>query len=117
MLHIVGVVDSVDDHQRTPGLTPAGDQVFKLEGPRPDRILVEAVVSDSGPMVGRTIKEGRFRSLYGAVVVAIARNGRRLSEKVGEVVLRPGDTLLLEADRAFVETHRNVRDFYLLSAV
>jgi len=116
-LHFVGVVDAVVDLQRTPGLTPAGDQVFKLEGPRPDRILVEAVVSDSGPMVGRTIKEGRFRSLYGAVVVAIARNGRRLSEKVGEVVLRPGDTLLLEADRAFVETHRNVRDFYLLSAV
>lgn len=116
-LLFLGVVDAVVDLQKTPGLAPADGQVFKLSGPRTDRILVEAVVSDSGPMVGRTIREGRFRSLYGAVVVAVARNGRRLRQRVGDVVLRPGDTLLLEADPAFVETHRNVRDFYLVSPV
>ncbi len=116
-LQFLGVVDAVVDLQKTPGLTPADGQVFKLGGARPDRILVEAVVSDSGPMIGRTIKEGRFRSLYGAVVVAVARNGRRLRQRVGDVLLRPGDTLLLEADPAFVETHRNIRDFYLVSPV
>lgn len=116
-LLFLGVVDAVVDLQKTPGLSPADGQVFKLGGARPDRILVEAVVSDSGPMVGRTIKEGRFRSLYGAVVVAVARNGRRLRQRVGDVLLRPGDTLLLEADPAFVETHRNIRDFYLVSPV
>jgi len=116
-LLFLGVVDAVVDLQKTPGLAPPDGQVFKLGGARPDRILVEAVVSDSGPMVGRTIKEGRFRSLYGAVVVAVARNGRRLRQRVGDVLLRPGDTLLLEADPAFVETHRNIRDFYLVSPV
>ncbi len=116
-LLFLGVVDAVVDLQKTAGLTPADGQVFKLGGTRPDRILVEAVVSDSGPMVGRTIREGRFRSLYGAVVVAVARNGRRLRQRVGDVLLRPGDTLLLEADPTFVETHRNIRDFYLLSPV
>ncbi len=116
-LNFVGVVDAVVDLQRTPGLTPPDDQVHKLESARPDRILVEAVVSDSGPMIGRTVREGRFRSLYGAVVVAVARNGRRLRQKVSDVVLRPGDTLLLETEPGFVESHRNVRDFYLVSPI
>src|SRR5690606_13465720 len=96
-LVFVGMVDSVLELQRMPGLTPAEGQVFKLDGRRPDRILVEAVVSDSGPIVGRTIRSGRFRNLYGEAVVAVARNGVRLKQKIGDIVLRPGDTLLLEA--------------------
>jgi hypothetical protein len=41
----VGVVESVIDLQRIRGLTPRRNQVFKLETPRADRCLVEAVVS------------------------------------------------------------------------
>jgi len=116
-LVFVGMVDSVLELQRIPGLTPAEGQVFKLDGRRPDRILVEAVVSDSGPMVGRTIRNGRFRNYYGAAIVAVARNGVRLKQKVGDIVLRAGDTLLLEAAPGFVEAHKNSRDFHLVSPV
>ncbi len=114
-LVFVGVVDSVRELQRIPGLLPAADQVFKLDGPRTSRVLVEAVVSDSCPLVGRSIREGRFRTTYGAVVIAVARGGSRLKQKLGDIVLRAGDTLLLEARPAFVERQRNSRDFYLVS--
>lgn len=116
-LLFVGLVDSIVDLQRVPGLLPAAGQVHKLDVPREGRILVEAVVSDSGPLVGRSIKAGRFRTHYGAVVVAVARNGERLRQKLGDIVLRPGDTLLLEAAPDFVERNRNVRDFYLVSPI
>lgn len=116
-LLFAGLVDSIVDLQRVPGLVPAASQVHKLDVPREGRILVEAVVSDSGPLVGRSIKDGRFRTHYGAVVVAVARNGERLRQRVGDIVLRPGDTLLLEAAPDFVERNRNVRDFYLVSPV
>jgi len=116
-LVFVGVVDSVLELQKIRGLRPATDQVFKLDDPRSERVLVEAVVSNSCPLVGRTIREGRFRSTYEAVVIAVARDGERLRMKIGDIVLEPGDTLLLEASSGFVERQRSSRHFYLVSQV
>jgi di/tricarboxylate transporter len=116
-LVFVGVVESVVDLQKTRGLKPATDQVFELGGSRAGRCLIEAVVSDTCPLAGRTIRDGRFRTVYGAAVIALARNGERVGGKLGDVTLRPGDTLLLEADPAFADRHRNSRDFFLVSRV
>jgi di/tricarboxylate transporter len=116
-LVFVGVIDSVVELQKIRGLRPATDQVFKLDDPRSERVLVEAVVSPSCPLVGRTIREGRFRSTYGAVVIAVARDGERLQMKIGDIVLQPGDTLLVEAGAAFVDRQRSNRHFYLVSEV
>ncbi len=116
-LVFVGVVDSVVELQKIRGLRPATDQVFKLDDPRSERTLIEAVVSNTCPLIGRTIREGRFRSTYDAVVIAVARNGDRLQMKIGDITLEPGDTLLLEASRDFAEHQRSNRDFYLVSAV
>jgi di/tricarboxylate transporter len=80
-------------------------------------VLIEAVVSDRCPNVGRSIKDGRFRTTYKAAVIAVARSGHHLRQKIGEIVLRPGDTLLLEARPAFLEAQRNSGDFFLVSAI
>jgi len=114
-LVMVGIIESVVDLQRIRGLVPAGDQIFKLDAPRSRRCLIEAVVSDSCPLLGKTIRDGRFRSVYDAVVVAVARNGERIEKKIGDIVLRSGDTLLLEAMPAFIDRQRNSRDFFLVS--
>ncbi len=116
-LVFVGVLDSVVELQKIRGLRPATDQVFKLDDPRSERVLVEAVVSPSCPLVGRTIREGQFRSTYGAVVIAVARDGERLQIKIGDIVLQPGDTLLVEAGQAFIDRQRTNRHFYLVSEV
>jgi di/tricarboxylate transporter len=89
--------------------------VAKLAAPRTQRCLIEAVVSDSCPLAGKTIRDGRFRNIYNAVVVAVARNGERLHKKIGDIVLRPGDTLLVEAHPSFADQQRNSRDFFLVS--
>lgn len=114
-LVFVGVVESVVDLQKIRGLAPATDQVFKLTEPRSTRCLIEAVVSNSCPIVGRTIRDGRFRSTYNAAVIAVARNGERINKKIGDIVLAPGDTLLLEAHPSFVDQQKNNRDFFLVS--
>ena len=114
-LVFVGIVESVVELQRLRGLAPATEQVFKLDVPRPQRVLVEAVVSDSCPLVGRSVRDGRFRSVYDAVVIAVARNGERLNRKIGDITLRPGDTLLLETRANFADYQRNSRDFFLVS--
>jgi di/tricarboxylate transporter len=116
-LVFVGVVDSIVDLQRTRGLVPATRQLFKLNDPRHDRCLIEAVVSDTCPIIGKTIREGEFRTRYNAVVIAVHRNGERLNQKIGDIVLKPGDTLLLETHRRFLRHRRNSRDFFLISDV
>ncbi|CAN5906205.1 SLC13 family permease [soil metagenome] len=114
-LVFAGVVESVVDLQKIRGLKPATNQVFKLQSERSDRCLIEAVVSPSCPLIGRSIREGRFRNTYNAVVIAAARDGERIDMKIGDIVIRPGDTLLLEAHPSFVDDWRNARDFFLLN--
>jgi di/tricarboxylate transporter len=114
-LVFAGILDSVVDLQRIRGLVPATDQVFKLGGPRQDRCFVEAVLSDKCPLIGKTVREGRFRTRYNAVIIALNRNGERVKRKIGDIELRAGDTLLLECRPSFVEQQRNSRDFLLVS--
>lgn len=116
-LVFAGVVEAVVDLQKIRGLTPATNQVFKLDAPRARRTLIEAVVSSTCPLIGKTIRDGQFRSVYNAVVIAVARHGERLRKKIGDIVLQPGDTLLLEALPAFVNHQRNSRDFFLVSRI
>lgn len=116
-LVFAGLVESIVDLHKIRGLAPATTQVFKLDAPRPERCLMEAVVSDSCPIVGMSIREGRFRTLYNAAVIAVARNGEQIRRKIGDIILRPGDTLLLEGHPSFVEQQRNSRDFLLVSQI
>ncbi|MEN1680968.1 MAG: SLC13 family permease, partial [Planctomycetota bacterium] len=50
-------------------------------------------------------------------IVAVHRNGERLTNKIGNIRLEPGDTLLLQTRGDFVSQYRDSRDFYLVSLV
>ncbi|MGP1347931.1 MAG: SLC13 family permease [Phycisphaerales bacterium] len=116
-LIFAGVVDAIRDLANLRGLAPATNQVFKLDAPRYRRRLFEAVISEMSPIVGLTIKQARFRNRYDGAVIAVARQGRRVTGKIGDIMVRPGDTLLIEADPGFAERNRNARDFLLVSAL
>ena len=75
------------------------------------------MLSRTSPLIGLTVREADFRKRYNAAIVAVHRNGERLTNKVGNVRLEPGDTLLLQTRNEFVESHRNSHEFYLVSRV
>jgi len=114
-LLFVGVVDSVVELVHMRGLVPVPEQLFKLDAPRAERRFFELVISRSNPLVGRTVRGGRFRNRYDAVVIAVARNGERVRGKLGDIVLQAGDTLLVESRPSFMTRQRNSRDFLLVS--
>jgi di/tricarboxylate transporter len=116
-LIFAGIVESIRDLQNLRGLLPATNQAFKLDSPRHRRQLFEAVVSNTCPLAGKTIREGRFRQHYNAAVLAVARNGERIHSKIGDIELRIGDTLLIEAHQSFATQQRDSRDFFLVSPV
>lgn len=117
-LVFAGVVDAVVELQRFRGLRPCTDQTFHLKDrEHRERVLVEAVVSPRCALVGKTIREGRFRMTYGGSVIAVAREGRRIQGKIGDIRLQPGDALLLDVRPPFLERHRNSADFLLISPI
>ncbi len=113
--HLVfaGVTERIADLLRRQGLRPVA------EDPRPDDPaaveLHEAVVSPSSPLVGTSVRDAAFRSRYNAAVVAVHRHGEKIERRIGDIVLRPGDTLLLEAGAGFERAFRDAPDFYLVS--
>ena len=113
-LVFTGVVTSISDLISIDGLKVAEDQVFKLGGNTGRANLVEAVIGANHPLIGKSVKQGNFRRRYNAAIIAVLREGKRLKQKVGDIKLKPGDTLLMLARRSFVEQHSFSRDFMLV---
>ncbi len=116
VLVFAGIVGSIVDLQRIRGLV-AAEGLEEDPAANRGRRLHEAVVSQSSPLVGSSIRDANFRTVYDAAVVAVHRNGSTVGGKLGEVVLEPGDTLLLQTAPGFLRAHRNSPDFYLVSEV
>ena len=114
-LTCVGVVDAIKDLRRMPGITVAEDQSFRLNLKHAQRQLVELVLSQTSPVVGRRVKDTNFRERYGAAIISVSRDGSRVDGKVGDIVFQPGDTLLVEAGYHFFDKHKYDRDFLLVS--
>jgi di/tricarboxylate transporter len=117
-LVFTGVVSSIIELEKIPGFVPAADPSYEVS-PRQQRQrrLSEAVVSEKSPLIGKTIRDADFRATYGAAVVAVHRGGKRVEKKIGDIRLRPGDTLLLQVRPHFSRAYRNDPAFYLVTDV
>ncbi len=113
-LRFAGKADDVVDLHSIPGLESLEQEQFHGFDLSQSSFF-EAVVGASSPLVGRTLKQSRFRSNYQAAVVAVHRAGHRIDAKLGEVPIRVGDTLVLLSDRGFRDRWRDRRDFLLVS--
>jgi di/tricarboxylate transporter len=117
-LVFTGIVSSIIELEQIPGLIPIADPDYEVS---PDqqrqRRLCEAVISENSPLAGKTIRDADFRNVYGAAVLAVHRAGKRVEKKIGEIVLLPGDTLLMQVRPNFMKTYRNDPTFYLVSDV
>jgi len=117
ILCFAGITSGVVGLQEIPGLVPAAHKMF--EGDMSPNIahVVEAVISESSPLLGKTIKEADFRNRYNAGVLAVHRNGQRIKARIGDISLRAGDALLLLARDKFLRDWSDSIDFYLVSKV
>lgn len=114
-LIFVGPFEAMEGLLQRPGLEPAAGRTSDRVGRRGGLRRVEVVVSDRCPLIGRSVKEGNFRGRYHAAILAVHRGGQQLTQKIGDIVLRSGDSLVLETDPFFVDRHTEHGDFYLVS--
>ncbi|MFV0478929.1 MAG: SLC13 family permease [Parahaliea sp.] len=116
-LIFAGDTQAISDLLRINGIVASDNakDTLPFDKKRSERRLVEAVVSPHCSAVGEAIRDARFRDRYGAVVLAVARNGERVKGNLGTIILETGDILLLEARPAFVSRQRYNKDFLLIS--
>jgi len=115
-LFFTGLPTTIIELQKTPGLSLIKDTKFDLKNYNSDYLRTfEAVISPSSPLKGVNIRESNFRSRYNAVIIAIHRNGERIQKKIGDIILRTGDTLLILAKHDFLKKWYNSKDFNLVS--
>ncbi|MEP2772550.1 MAG: SLC13 family permease [Fulvivirga sp.] len=77
--------------------------------------VVEAVISANSSLIGKSIKESNFRERYDAAVVAIHRNGEKLSGKIGRIKIKAGDVLLMYVGIEFRNRVDIYKDLYVIS--
>jgi di/tricarboxylate transporter len=115
-LRFVGRIDQILDLQAIKGLEHA-NQDFIRELTVPGASYFTVAIGHDSPLVGLSLREADFRSKYQAAVVAIHRAGVRLDVKLGDVVLRPGDALIVLTDSGFGRRWQNRADFLVISSL
>lgn len=79
--------------------------------------LTEVIVSPESVLIGKTLKNSGFRARFDAAVVAINRQGQRLSGKLGDQILQSGDKLVLAIGQDFNKRQNLTRNFFILSGI
>ncbi len=79
--------------------------------------VIEVVVAGNSSLSGKTVKEANFRNRYDAAIIAIHRDGEKLSGKIGDIELKPSDVLLLYAGRDFNNRVDLYRDLFVINKV
>jgi di/tricarboxylate transporter len=116
-LFFTGIPETIMELQKIPGLQLIKDSHFDLKHFDSRKVKTfEAVVSTSSPLAGKNVRESNFRGRYNGVIIAIHRSGERIRRKIGDIVLHPGDTLLVLAPIDFFNKWYHSRDFYLVSS-
>ncbi len=115
--YFAGDVVDVVDLLEVDGLVSAEHAHLVGAGDRPDAGLFEAVVSERSDLAGATLRDAGFRARYDAAVLAIRRHDDDLPGKLGTVVLRPGDVLLVLATPEFERVWRGHGDFSVIASL
>ncbi|MDQ0162539.1 SLC13 family permease [Aeribacillus alveayuensis] len=115
-LIFTGLISTIAELQKIKGLTLETGTNLTLDSLKNGNTqLVEAVVSHQSTLLYKTIKQVRFRSKYDAGVIAVHRNRERIKSKIGDIVLKPGDTLLLLCGSDFIDKFKQSNDFYVVT--
>ena len=72
---------------------------------------VEAIIPVNSSLAGKKVKETDFRKRFNASIIALHRQGKRVTGSVGETVLNAGDLVLLLGNEKMPDKHA---DLFLL---
>lgn len=118
-LIFTGLIETIAELQHMRGLRIETGSDFALDDlENGTSQLVEVVVSHQASfLLHSRIKDTQFRSHFDAGVIAVHRNSERIQSKIGDIRLRPGDTLLLLAGPDFYNRIQQSNAFYVTTSL
>jgi di/tricarboxylate transporter len=125
MLLVRGKVLNLARIEEVAHLTIASPRpAFSLEGSRAakdssaaETRLAEVIIPPGSPAIGQSLRQLRFRGRYGVPVLGIQRHGEPLRELMRDVVLRPGDMLLVQGTAEELNSIHSGGELGLLGAI
>ena len=103
------VIDLLNDQS---DLVPAEYSDYPMNGKVE---VIEIIISHNSSLINKPINKTNFRELYDAGIIAVNRDGEKISGKVGDIELRNGDLLLVVAGKEFRKRAEQNRDLILVS--
>ncbi|MEM9445506.1 MAG: SLC13 family permease [Verrucomicrobiota bacterium] len=76
--------------------------------------IIEGIIAPHSSLMGKSIREIRFRQTYGMLILAIHRQGKNLSKNFLDERLQFGDTILMLGPTTTFAQLRNMGDLMLL---
>ena len=116
-LHLEATANAILDADQMLGLTPVPDRPIQCWEPEPERSafeLAEVVLAPSSGLRRKTLQEMDFRCRFGLAVLAIRHKGETLFERLGEIPIDLGDSMLLQGPVDKINLLRHEQDFLLL---
>jgi di/tricarboxylate transporter len=118
VLLVEGLRDEILKIKDIAGINIKAD--FKLSDPdlqSEDTGLVEVILMQRSPLIGRTLKGMRFRERYGLQVLAVHRGEGFIRRKISQAPLRMGDVLLVQGHKRNIALMQEDRTFQFMGVV
>ncbi|MBC9033910.1 SLC13 family permease [Sphingomonas sp. JC676] len=96
LLILSGAPDALERVIAIDGLTLEGQDRGRPEGATGEVGVLEAVIGTDSPLSGRTAGRLGLHERFGVNLIAVSRQGERLARRLGEIMLKPGDVIVLQ---------------------
>ncbi|MCM3740874.1 SLC13 family permease [Oceanobacillus luteolus] len=117
-LIFTGLISTIADLEKVSGLKLETGSEFQLDDLRKSDIhLFEVVISHESSLLTKSIKQSKFRTKFDAGILAVHRDNERIKSKIGDIILKAGDRLLLLSGSEFTEKYERCNEFYVISSL
>jgi di/tricarboxylate transporter len=118
IIMVEGSVENLMHARKTLGLVIEAERKLDLHRLEPGTVQVfEATLAPGSSLVGRSLREVRFRDQYGFTALAIWRHGEVITQKLRDIPLMFGDGLLLQGPAHRMRALQESRDFLVLEPI
>ena len=116
-LLVKGSLDKILRVRKSQNLQIETDLDHAIDLETKETAIAEVVLAVNSNLVGQTLKDIGFRAKYRLTVLALWRHGHFVEGPLGNEPLRPGDVLLVQGRREFINLLRSNADFLLLEPI
>lgn len=79
--------------------------------------LIEAIISESCPIKNTIVADNKIREHYNGTIIAVSRDWASTGDHLGDIVIKVGDNILIDADEKFLDKNHDSGDFLILNVI